>query len=326
MRRRDAVLAFAALAIGASSPPVVAQEKVALIGFLDGDTEAARASFRKIFMTRLGELGYVEGRNLAIERRFAAGDAARLPDLAGELVALKPDVLVKVTTTVALAAKAATSTIPIVAIGPAEPVKSGLVASLARPGGNLTGVAFNQADVSAKWVELARELVPRAKSLAYLTDTGNPGEMLVFRTLEESARPLGIAARALDGTTRDKAGQAFATMRENRIDVLVVATTAALLPQREEIVEGAARLRLPAIYARQDYMQAGGLLSYGANPGTVAARGADYVARILRGAKPAEMPFEMASSFRLAVNVRTAKALGLKLPPAVLARADEVIE
>jgi putative ABC transport system substrate-binding protein len=216
VKRRDSLRALLGLALGASSSALGQDrraEAVVKIAFLDGDTEAARASFRETFFTRLGELGYVEGRNLVVERRFAAGDPVRLSALAAELVAMEPDVLVTVTTTVALVAKAATATIPIVAIGPADPVKSGLIASLARPGGNLTGIAFNQAEISGKWAQLARELVPRAKSLAYLTDTGNPGEMLVFRTLEERARPLGFAAHALDGSSRDKVEQAFAQYR-----------------------------------------------------------------------------------------------------------------
>jgi putative ABC transport system substrate-binding protein len=330
VKRRASLLALAALGYGAVVAPALAQNRgpdaVARIAFLDGDTEAARAPMRAIFMKRLAELGFVEGRNLAVDRRFADGDTARLAVLAADLVALKPDVLVTVTTTVALAAKAATTTIPIVAMGPADPVRSGLVASLNRPGGNLTGAAYNQAELSGKWAELARELVPRAKAIAYLTHTGNPGEMLVFRNLEERARSLGLKAQALDGTTRDKVDQAFATIRNARIDVLVVATTASLLPQRQQIVDAAARLVLPAIYARREYTQDGGLLSLGANPETIPVRGAEQAARILRGAKPAEMPFEMASSFQFVVNAKAVKALGIKLPPAVLSRVNEVIE
>ncbi|MEO8675352.1 MAG: ABC transporter substrate-binding protein [Casimicrobiaceae bacterium] len=285
-----------------------------------------RASYWAIFRRRLGELGYVEGRNLVIEQRWADGDAKRLPGLADELVAQQPDVLVAVTTTVALAAKQSTSLIPIVAMGPADPVKSGLVASLGRPGGNLTGVAFNQAEIAGKWVELAREIFPRAKTLVYLTDVGNPGEMLVFRNLEVRARPLGLEAQAMDGIDRTRVEQAFVAMERKRPDVLVVATAAVLLAQRQQIVDAAARLRIPAIYARQEYPEAGGLLSYGTAPDAIPTRGAEYVARILQGAKPAEIPFEMASTFRLVVNARTATALGIKIPPTVHARADQVIE
>jgi putative ABC transport system substrate-binding protein len=317
------LVALASCVAGASGS---AQERKSTVAFLDADAEPARAESRANFMKRLAELGYAEGRNLVVLRRFADGDASRLPALAADLVALKPDVLVTFTTTVALAAKAATASIPIVAIGPADPVRSGLVASLGRPGGNLTGTSFNQAEIAGKWAELARDLAPRATAIAYLTDAANPGEMLVFRNLEERARPLGITAQVLDGASRGKVEQALAAIGANRVDVLVVATTSTLLPQRQQILEGAARLRLPAIYARREYVQAGGLVSYGADASAIAYRGAEYVARILRGAKPAEMPFEMASTYRLVVNARTAKTLGLKLPPAVLTRADEVIE
>jgi putative ABC transport system substrate-binding protein len=296
------------------------------IAILDDAPEATRARFWRLFRERLGELGYEEGPYVVIDQRWAGGDTSRLPALAAELLAQKPDVLVVVTTTVALVAKKATSVVPIVALGPADPVKSGLVASLARPGGNLTGVANNQAEIAGKWVELARELAPRAKSLAYLTDVGNPGEMLVFRNVEERARPLGLEAQALDGIDASRVDQAFATIERNRTDVLVVATTASLVAHRQQIVDAAARLRLPAIYARQEYTSAGGLMSYGTNPDAIALRAPEYVVRILQGAKPADMPFEMASTFRLVVNARTAKALGIKLPPTVLARADEVIE
>ena len=330
MKRRQAMLALAALGAGVRATGGLAQDRrpeaSARIAILDDAPEATRSWFWAIFRKRLGELGYVEGRNLAIDQRWAGGDAARLPALADELLALKPDVLVVVTTTVALAAKKATSVVPIVALGPADPVKSGLVASLARPGGNLTGVAQNQAEIAGKWVELAREIVPKAKTLAYLTDVGNPGEMLVFRNVAQRARPLGLAAQALDGLDRSRVERAFLAIERDRVDVLVVATTASLLAQRQQIVDAAARLRVPAIYARKEYPEAGGLMSYGTDPDTVIVRAAEYAARILQGARPADMPFEMASTFRLVVNLRAAKALALRLPPSVLARADEVIE
>jgi ABC-type uncharacterized transport system substrate-binding protein len=330
MRRRQAVLALAVLGAAVRVSGGNAQDKrappTARIAILDDAPEATRAWFWAIFRKRLGELGYVEGRNLVIDQRWAGGATARLPVLADELLALKPDVLVVVTTTVALAAKKATSVVPIVALGPADPVKSGLVASLARPGGNVTGVANNQAEIAGKWVELARELVPNSKTLVYLTDVGNPGEMLVFRNIEERARALGLAVEAMDGIDPSRVEQAFAAIERNRADVVIVATTASLVAHRQQIVGAAARLRIPAIYARQEYPSAGGLLSYGTNPDAIALRAPEYVVRILQGAKPADMPFEMASTFRLVVNAKTAKALGIKLPSAVVARADEIIE
>lgn len=329
MQRRDAVLALAALGVASASCRVAAQSgrpDPARIAILDDASEATRRQLWAAFRSRLGELGYVEGRDVSIEARFAGGDSDRLALLAAELVARKPDVLVVVTTTAAAAARRATSSIPIVALGPADPVKSGLVMSLARPGGNLTGLAPNQAEIVGKWLDLVQALRPDAKSLVYLTDTGNPGEMLVYRDLEARARALGLESRVLDGVGAAKVGAAFASMQTWRVDALVVATTASLLTQRRQIVDGAARLRIPAVYARQEYPEAGGLISYGADSHVLFARAADYVSRILRGTPPAELPFEMASTFRLVLNLRTSRELGLVIPHAVRIRADEVIE
>jgi putative ABC transport system substrate-binding protein len=205
-------------------------------------------------------------------------------------------------------------------------VKSGLVASLARPGGNLTGLSPNQAEIAGKWLELLRAFRPGAKTLVYLTDTTNPGEMLVYRDLEQRARSLGLQSQAMDGINAANVDRAFASMEAQGTDALVVATTAALLPQRRQIVDAAARSRIPAIYARQEYPEAGGLVSYGSDSRAVFARAADYVDRILRGTPPSELPFEKASTFRLVLNLRTSHALGLEVPPAVRVRADEVIE
>jgi len=330
MKRRESILVLAALAIGTGSPRASAQtakrDTPARMAILDDAPPAIRARLWVKFRKRLNDLGYIESKNLGVEERSAGGDLERLPALAAELVALKPDVIVAVTTTVALAVKKATSVIPIVAMGPADPVKSGLVASLGRPGGNLTGMSQNQAEIAGKWIDILREIAPRAKSVAYLTDRGNPGEMLVFRELQERAGPLGLHVQAMDGVTRSSVDEAFATIERNRIDALVVATTSSLLGQRKQIVDSAARMRLPAIYARQDYPEVGGLLSYGTDTETLFLRAADYVDRILRGAPPSELPFEMASTFTLVVNLSTARALGLTIPPTLLVVASEVIE
>lgn len=329
MGRRDAVRAFVSLGIAAAFPRLAAQSKrsdPARIAILDDASEATRHHLWAAFRKRLGELGYVEGRDVSIEARFAGGNPDRLALQAAELVAGKPDVLVVVTTTAAIAAKKATSRIPIVALGPADPVKSGLVMSLARPGGNLTGLAPNQAEIVGKWLELLHALRPDAKAFGYLTDTGNPGEMLVYRDLEQRARSLGLKSQVMNGVSAANVDEAFASMQTRRTDALVVATTASLLTQRRQIVDGAARLRIPAIYARQEYVDAGGLISYGTDSLVLFARAADYVSRILRGTPPAELPFEMASTFRLVLNLRTSRELGLVIPHAIRIRADEVIE
>ena len=329
MKRRNALAVLALLAIGVClvsvGPETWARTTPAKVAILDDAPEATRADLWLRFKRRLAELGYVEGKNLTILQRFADNDAGRLPALAAELVAWRPDVIVTVTTTAALAAKKATTTIPVVALGPADPVKSGLVASLSRPGGNVTGVSQNQAQIAGKWAQLAREIVPRAKTLAYLTDTANAGEMLVFQALEEQARSIGVKAVAFDGLERSRVAQSFAVIERDRIDVLVVAITSGLLPQRQQIVDSAARLRIPAIYARREYPEAGGLLSYGTDIGDNFRRGAEYAQRILDGAKPSDLPFEMASTFQMVVNPKAAKDLGLTIPSSVMARADDVI-
>ena len=329
MQRRVVVLALVATGVASASFRLAAQSRrpaPARIAILDDAAEASRHQLWTAFRKRLGELGYVEGRDVSIEARFAGGSPDRLALLAAELVAGRPDVLVVVTTTAAMAAKKETSRIPIVALGPADPVQSGLVMSLARPGGNLTGLAPNQAEIVGKWLELLNALRPDAKALVYLTDTGNPGEMLVYRDLEQRARSLGLTSQVMDGISAANVDEAFASMQTRRTDVLVVATTASLLTQRRQIVDGAARLRIPAIYARQEYPEAGGLISYGADSHVLFARAADYVSRILRGTPPAELPFEMASTFRLVLNLRTSRELGLVIPHAVRIRADDVIE
>jgi len=320
---------LAGLAFGRALPSLaqpVRRDAVARIAILDDATEDARRSLWASFRDGLREKGFVEGRNLVIAMRFAQGRADRLPALAAELVATRPDAIVTVTTTAAIAAKQATSRVPIVAIGPADPVKSGLVASLGRPGGNLTGLAPAQGEIAGKWLELLRELLPDARSLVYLTDIQNPGEMLVYRDLAQRAQTMGVAASAAAGIDEAAVRQAFAAMQASRPDALVVATTASMLPHRRLIVDEAARARLPAIYARPEYAQAGGLVAYGADGEAIFREAGLYAGRILDGTPPAELPFQMASTFRLVLNLRTARALGLRIPPSVRVRADEVIE
>lgn len=330
MRRRRSIAALIALGLGMGSLPGRAQqrtrERPARIAILEDAPEAVRARFYSAFRKRLTELGYTEGKNLFIEARWAEGDVQRLPGLAAELVALKPDVIVVVPTVAALVAKKATSTIPIVAIAVADPVKSGLVASFARPGGNLTGFSPSSDEIVGKWLELLREIAPQANSLAFLTQLDNPGEMLVFRELEQRAQSLGMKVQALDGINRPKVEKAFAVVECTGVNGLIVAFTSSVLAQRQQIVAEAARLRLPAIYARQEYAEAGGLLAYGTDFEALFLRGAEYVHRILQGTQPSDLPIELASTFRLVLNMKTARTLGVKIPGTVLVRADRVIE
>lgn len=328
MKRRSVLRLFvlAAAAPAAARAQPATRRGPVRIAILDDATEPTRRALWDAMVRRLAELGYVEGRNAVVEMRFADGNADRLRALAAASVASNPDVVVTVTTGGGLAMRAATTSIPVVVLGPADPVKSGLVASLARPGGNVTGLSPNQAEIAVKWLELLRLLAPRARAFAYLTDPANPGEMLVFRELERRALALDLRAQAMDGVDAGRVERAFAAMQSRPPDALVVATSASLLPQRRQIVEGAARLRVPAIYARQEYPEAGGLLSYGADSRTLWLRAAEYVDRILRGVSPADLPFEMAATYRLVLNAATARALGLAVPESLKVRADEVIE
>jgi putative ABC transport system substrate-binding protein len=298
----------------------------ARIATLDDANEAVRAPLWASFRRRLGELGYKDGTDFRIEASFANGDLKTLDGLAASLVASKPNVIVAVTTTAGLSARKATADIPIVVLGAADPVKSGLVESLARPGGNVTGASPNQAELPGKWLQLVRELVPAAKSVAFVTDRGNPGEMLVFHALERAASSLGVSTEAFDGVTSRDVDKAFAGIAARRTDAMIVGTTTRLLAQRKQLVDGAARARIPAVYARREYPASGGLLSYGSETEEVFVRGAEYVDRILRGARPAELPFEMAATFKLVLNMRTAGTLGLVIPDAVRMRADEIIQ
>lgn len=325
--RRDLLHLLPGLALLAAWPtPAQRRDRPARIAMLDDAHEGGRANLWAIFRKRLQELGYAEGKNFLIEPRWSRGEGARLPALAAELVALKPDVIVTAGTPPALAAKQATSSIPIVALGVADPVGSGLVTSLARPDGNITGITNFGRDMAGKWLELVREIAPTASSLALLTDTDNKASMLIFRELQARARPLGIAVQVFDGRNRSNVERAFGAIARERMDGLIVSAAGALLEQRRQIIETAAHQRIPAVYGRTAYVDAGGLLSYGADLGPLWTRAADYVHRILQGTKPAELPIEQASTFKLVLNFKTAKALGLKIPQSILVRADVVIQ
>lgn len=318
---------LAALAAFVASFPALAQRRartVRVVTFDEGH-QSGRATEWGYFHKRMHELGY-QGGDYVVETRWANADPARLQALAAELPALKPDVIVTAGTPTALAAKRASSTIPIVFVGVADPVKSGLVANLARPEGNLTGVTNIGSEVAGQWLGLMREIAPDARSLAFLTDTNNPASMLIFRRLRDEARPLGVTVRVLDGSSEAKVSESFATIARERIDGLIMSAAGTLRQQRRQILEATARQRIPAVYAVREFAEGGGLLSYAADLGVLWGRGADLVDRVLKGAKPFEIPVEQASTFMLIVNLRTAKALGLNVPRSVIVRAHKVIE
>lgn len=296
------------------------------IGRLSPISASVDAPSVEAFRQGLRELGWVEGRNLSIESRFAEGNLERLPVLAAELVRSNVDVIIGISSQGALAAKNATSTIPIVISMTGDPVESGLVASLARPGGNLTGVTALGLVLSEKRLQLLKEAVPGVKRVAVLSNPAFPDSRLGVKRLEGAAHALGVHLLVLE--VHDPAGleKAFAAMRNERAGALVVLTDPLFLTHRTRIVELAAQIRLPAIYAIQGFMDVGGLMFYGESLPDVHRRAAIYVDKILKGAKPAELPIEQPTKFELVVNVKTAKALGLKIPQSVLMRADRVIE
>jgi putative ABC transport system substrate-binding protein len=326
-KRRTFILAAGALAsLIACRVAAQSRDRAVRIGILSDAHEGANADLWAIFRKQLNRLGYVDGTGYVVDSRWAAGVTQQLEPLAAELAALKPHVIVADGTPSALAAKRATTSIPIVSIRISNPVKAGLAASLARPGGNVTGTTIITTDIVGKWLELLREIAPAIKSAAFLNDTTNAGAMLTFRELQGRARSLGMTVQALDGRDRKNVEQAFGTMMRERLDGLIVGTNAVVFEHRQQIIEAAARQRVVAIYARREYVEAGGLMSYGADLGVHYGRAADYVHRILRGTRPADLPIEQPMKFELVLNMKTAKELGITIPQSVLVRADRVIE
>jgi putative ABC transport system substrate-binding protein len=299
-----------------------------VIGFLNSQSPEGYAEPMRAFRQGLKDAGYIEGENLAIEYRWANNEMDRLPALAAELVRRR--VAVIATTggaSTAIAAKAATTTIPIVFTSGDDPVRRGLVASLARSGGNLTGVSFLVVELLAKRLELLRELVPRAARAAVLV---NPAEAvnteITLRDVEAAARSFGLQVQVLKADTSDEINAAFESIGRERPDALFVAATAFFVARRTQLVQLAAFHRLPAAYPLRDFVEAGGLISYGSSIADAYRHVGVYTGRILKGAKPEDLPVVQSSKFELVVNRQTAKMLGLTIPATLLATADEVIE
>jgi putative ABC transport system substrate-binding protein len=278
------------------------------------------------FRQGLSETGYVEGQNVAIDYRWAEGRFDRLPELAADLVGRKVDVIATSGGDfTALAAKNATSLIPIVFLTGGDPIEEGLVASLARPGGNLTGVTFIGVELWGKRVELISELVPETRALADLVNPNFPGAERNIKAVEEAARAKGLQLRILGAASESEIDAAFTALAELQARALLVGAPT-FLGQREQIVALAARYAIPTIYDWREYVAAGGLISYGTNLADTYRIIGTYVGKILKGAKPADLPVQQPTRFELVVNLKTAQALGLTVPPAILARVDEVIE
>ena len=276
-------------------------------------------------MQRLRELGWIEGRTVAIEYRWAEGRSERFAEIAAEFVRLKVDVIVTAGTAAVVAAKQATSVIPIVFAAAGDPVGTGLVASLARPGGNVTGLSNQSADLAGKRLELLREVVPGLRRLAIMANVGNPIGVLEMGEVQAAARTLGLEVVTLEIRRAEDIAPAFEALK-GRADALYVVTDPLVNTNRIRINTLALGARLPTMHGIREYVEAGGLMSYGPNFPDLFRRAADYVDKILRGAKPADIPVEQPTKFDLVINLTTAKALGLDVPPTLLARADEVIE
>ena len=304
----------------------VAQQagKVARVGFLG----TLLSPTLEAFTDGLRQLGWVEGQNLILERRFSEGRQERFRELASELVRLKVDVIVTSGTPASVAAKAATTTIPIVMAVVIDPVGSGLVASLARPGGNITGNSWLGSALSAKRLELLKEAVPKVSRVATIFNPTNPAHQLALGEMQTTARRLGVTLQLQEITNPDDFEKAFAAITRSRPDALFTVTDPLYFPERERkrILEFAAKRRLPAMYEWREFVESGGLMAYGVNVRYLLRHAATYVDKILRGAKPADLPVEQPTKFELIINLKTAKALGQTIPPSVLARADEVIE
>jgi putative ABC transport system substrate-binding protein len=328
MRRRVFISLLGGAAVGW---PVAANAqqtaKIARIGWL-GDRPAAGPRLEAFFQG-LRDLDYVEGRNLVIEYRYAEGKPERYPALAAELVALKVDVIVSANTLGTLAAKQATKTIPIVFIGAADPVQSGLVTSLARPGGNATGLSALSPELVGKCLELLTQAVPGVSRVAVLWQPGAQGERTdkdMLKGADVAARALGMRLQFVEARGPTEFDRAFSDMTRARADALTVLGSAMFNNERRRLVDLAAKNRLPAVYSGRASVDAGGLMSYGPNIADLWRRAATYVDKILKGAKPADLPVEQPTKFELVINLKTAKALGLTIPPSLLGRADELIQ
>jgi putative ABC transport system substrate-binding protein len=325
---RLTVLALLALALLAAPLAAEAQQpgSVHRIGYLQPAPRESTAHMLKALEDGLRELGYVPGGNLVVEYRFADGRAERLPDLAAELVRLKPDVIVVAATTTAVqAARKATTAIPIVMPIAGDPVETGLVASLARPGGNITGLSVMSSQLSGKRLELLKTVAPSVSRVAVLSNATSANIPRQMRETEAAARTLGVQLLPVEVRGPEDLEKAFQSAANGRANALVVLDDFFVFAHATTIVKLAAAHRLVAIYGFREFVQAGGLMAYSVNVADLYHRAAIYVDRILKGAKPADLPVEQPTKFDLVINLKTAKALGLAIPPAVLARVDEVI-
>ena len=318
-----------AVAVLLAPPGVEAQRagKVPRIGFLSPSSlsDPRTQLFIEAFQQRLRELGWIEGQNIAIEYRWAEDRTERLPDLANNLVSARVDVLVAATSPAIQAAKQATGTIPIVMAGAVDPVATGFVASIARPGGNITGLSDMSSELVGKQLEILKEVVPRVSRVALLWNPANPSNAPQLRHAQEAGRASGLGLLSHEVRGAAEIDSAFAAITSEGAGAVIVMVDAIFIAHRTRIAQLAAKGRLPAMYGRTDHVKAGGLMAYGPNIADLYRRTATYVDKILKGSNPADLPVEQPTKFELVVNVKTATSLGLTIPQSVLLRADQVI-
>ena len=325
--RRKLIIALLASSLGVPLASFGQQAaKVARIGFLEASSPSAIAARIEAFRQGLRELGYVEGKNVAIEYRYAEGNFDRLPALAAELVRLNVNVIVTGGPTAIPAAKAATTVIPIVMAFDTDPVGSGFAASLAKPGGNITGLSTLAPELSAKQIELLKEIVPKLARVAVLGTASRPGSAHALREVENAAKALKVQVQFQDVVDPKGIDAAFLAARKGSADAVLVLGSPLFNANRTELTELASKSRYPVIYDRAEFVEAGGLMTYSVSLADLARRAATYVDKILKGARPGDLPIEQPTKFDLVVNMKTAKALGIKIPNSVLAQATKVIE
>jgi putative ABC transport system substrate-binding protein len=326
--RRHRALVFA-LVVFALPLPLEAQPtpKVARIGLLTPSSPAGSGHLVEAFRQGFRELGYIEGKTFTLEARYGDGRSERLPELARELVGLKTDVLVTSTDVATAAVRRQTRTIPIVMVLSTDPVGTGFATSLARPGGNVTGLSNVATELGGKRLELLREVVPGLSRVAFLWNPDVRGAVLDYKETEARARALRLELRSLEVSTGEDLDRAFAALMSERAQAFIVAPTSVVMfSKRAEIARFAQSNRLPSMYAAREYVDAGGLMAYGPSASAMFRRAAVYVDKILKGAKPGDLPVEQPTTFDLVINLKTGKALGLTIPPSLLLRADQVIE
>jgi putative ABC transport system substrate-binding protein len=325
MKRRDFIAGLAT----AATLPILADAqtvKIPRVGFLGNSTAALEANLVEPFRQTLRSLGYVEGRDIVIDYRWAEGNYDRFPSLVAELIGAGVDVIVTAGTPAAFAVKRATTTIPCVMVAVGDPVGTGLVASLARPGGNLTGLTSIAPDLEGKRLALLREVIPSLAEVAVLWNPANPFHAISEKEVLRAGKALGMEVQSVAVRTSEELEGAFAAILERRPGALVVLADRVFLHGRDRIMKFAGQQRLPGVYAYRELVDAGGLMSYGPNYAEMHRQAATYVDRILKGTKPSDLPIQQPTKFEFVINLKTAKALGLVVPPTLLVAADEVIE